>query len=246
MKTRFVATLIICSMFTMSCAGQQPNNGGKFGKVLGGIIKAATTNGALSNDEVVGGLKEALQQGINRGADSASRENGFFLNPKIKIPFPPEVQRVESTLRSVGLGGEVDKFVLALNRGAEEATKEAKPIFIKAILGMTFSDAWGILRGEKNAATMFLKRTTSPELVAAFSPVVEKALQKTQATKYYTDIAGYYNKLPFVQKVNPDLKAYATQKAIDGLFILVAEEEARIRENPLARTTELLKRVFGS
>lgn len=241
MKQILSISLIISILTLQSCAGQKIN----LGKVLGGIIDQ-TQSGALTNDDVVMGLKEALKVGINKGADSASKMNGYYLNPKIKIPFPPEVQKVENALRKIGLGSEVDKFVISLNRGAEEAAKEAKPIFINAILNMSFSDAWGILRGEKNAATMFLKRTTSAALVQAFTPTIEKALQKTQATKYYTDLATTYNALPFTQKVNPDLKGYATQKAIDGLFILVEEEEARIRENPLARTTELLKRVFGA
>jgi hypothetical protein len=241
MKRLFSISLIISVLSIQGCAGQKIN----LGKVLGGVLEQ-TQNSALTNDDVVMGLKEALKVGINKGADSASKTNGFYLNPKIKIPFPPEVQRVETALRKVGLGGEVDKFVISLNRGAEEAAKEAKPIFVNAILSMSFSDAWSILRGDKNAATMFLKRTTSAALVQAFMPAVEKALAKTQATKYYTDLATTYNALPFTQKVNPDLKGYATQKAIDGLFILVEEEEARIRENPLARTTEILKRVFGA
>ncbi len=242
MKKVFLILSVFSLIFTQSCSGQQK----PFGKVLGGIIKEATKTGGLSNDDIIAGLKEALNQGIQKGADSASREDGFFKNPLIKIPFPPEVVRVENALRKIGLGNEVDKFVLSLNRGAEEAAKEAKPIFINAILSMNFSDAMSILRGDKNAATMFLRRTTSEQLIAAFSPVVEKALQKTQASKYYTDLATTYNKLPLTQKVNPDLKLYATQKAIDGLFVLVEQEEAKIRENPLARTTDLLKRVFGS
>ncbi|GAB3509999.1 DUF4197 domain-containing protein [Emticicia fontis] len=241
MKRLVIVSLIISVLGIQSCAGQKIN----LGKVLDNISKS-TQSGGLSTDEVISGLKQALQVGINKGADSASQVNGYYLNPIIKIPFPPEVERVESALRKVGLGGEVDKFVMALNRGAEEAAKEAKPIFINAILSMNFSDAWAILRGEKNSATMFLKRTTSDQLIAKFSPVVEKALAKTQATRYYTDLATTYNKLPFVQKVNPDLKGYATQKAIDGLFILVENEEAKIRENPWARTTDLLKKVFGS
>nr|WP_041694256.1 DUF4197 domain-containing protein [Emticicia oligotrophica] len=241
MRRLFSILLLISIITIQSCAGQKI----KLGKVLDGVLNQAQ-GGSLTNDEVVSGLKEALQVGINKGADSASKVNGFYLNPKIKIPFPPEVQRVETALRKVGLGSEVDKFVLSLNRGAEEAAKEAKPIFIKAILSMSFSDAWGILRGDKNAATMYLKRTTSTALIEAFSPIVERALQKTQATKYYSDLANTYNALPFTQKVNPDLKGYATQKAIDGLFILVEEEEAKIRANPLARTTEILKRVFGA
>lgn len=241
MRRLLILSLIISVLGLQSCAGQKIN----LGKVLDNISKS-TQGGGLSTEEVVSGLKQALQVGINKGADSASRLNGYYLNPIIKIAFPPEVAKVETALRKVGLGGEVDKFVMALNRGAEEAAKEAKPIFINAILSMNISDAWGILRGEKNAATMYLKRTTSDQLIAAFSPVVEKALQKTQATRYYTDLATTYNRLPFVQKVNPDLKGYATQKAIDGLFILVENEEAKIRENPWARTTDLLKRVFGS
>ena len=241
MRRLLILSLLIGVLGIQSCAGQKIN----LGKVLDGISKSVQ-GGSLSTDEVVSGLKQALQVGINKGADSASRLNGYFLNPVIKIPFPPEVVKIETALRKVGLGGEVDKFVMALNRGAEEAAKEAKPIFVNAILSMNFSDAWAILKGEKNAATMYLKRTTSEQLIAAFSPVVEKALQKTQATRYYTDLANTYNRLPFVQKVNPDLKLYATQKAIDGLFILVENEEAKIRENPWARTTDLLKKVFGS
>lgn len=241
MRRLLILSLIVSVLGIQSCAGQKIN----LGKVLDGISKTVQ-GGSLSTDEVVSGLKQALQVGINKGADSASRINGYFLNPVIKIPFPPEVVKIETALRKVGLGGEVDKFVMALNRGAEEAAKEAKPIFINAILSMNFADAWAILKGEKNAATMYLKRTTSEQLIAAFSPVVEKALQKTQATRYYTDLANTYNRLPFVQKVNPDLKLYATQKAIDGLFILVENEEAKIRENPWARTTDLLKKVFGS
>ncbi|RFS14781.1 DUF4197 domain-containing protein [Emticicia sp. C21] len=241
MRRLLILSLIISVLSLQSCAGQKIN----LGKVLDNISKS-TQGGGLSTEEVISGLKQALQVGINKGADSASRLNGYYLNPIIKIAFPPEVAKVEAALRKVGLGGEVDKFVMALNRGAEEAAKEAKPIFINAIFSMNISDAWGILRGEKNAATMYLKRTTSDQLIAAFSPVVEKALQKTQATRYYTDLANTYNRLPFVQKVNPDLKGYATQKAIDGLFILVENEEAKIRENPWARTTDLLKRVFGS
>lgn len=141
-------------MTLQSCAGQKIN----LGKVLGGIIDQ-TQSGALTNDDVVMGLKEALKVGINKGADSASKMNGYYLNPRIKIPFPPEVQRVENALRKVGLGSEVDKFVISLNRGAEEAAKEAKPIFINAILSMSFSDAWGILRGDKNAATMLDRKS---------------------------------------------------------------------------------------
>jgi Protein of unknown function (DUF4197) len=235
---KIVVLLVLSSVFFVSC-GQKIN----LGKVVNAILSGA---GPLSEDEVGMGLKEALSVGINLGADKASAIDGYLKNPKIKIPFPPEVQKVETALRGIGLGPKVDDFILALNRGAEDAAKEAKPIFISAIKQLTIRDAISILRGDKNAATMFLKRTTSASLISAFEPFIVKSLEKTQATKYYTDIATSYNRIPLVTKINSDLKGYATQKAIDGLFLLVEEEEAKIRENPLARTSELLKRVFGS
>jgi hypothetical protein len=205
---------------------------------LGNVLGTVLNNAPLTEGEVAGGLKEALIQGITKGATQASATDGYLGNALIRIAMPPEVQKVESTLRNIGLGGEVDKFVTALNRGAETAAKEAAPIFV--------TDAFNILRGEKDAATQFLQRVTTAQLTNAFAPHVQKALNATQATKYYTDIATTYNRVPFVTKINPDLQGYATQKAIDGLFILVAQEEAKIRENPLARTSDLLKRVFGS
>lgn len=213
---------------------------------LGNVVNSVLNGAPLTEAEIGMGLKEALSVGINLGADKASALDGYFLNPAIKILLPPEVQKVENTLRSIGLGGEVDKFMLALNRGAEQAAQEAKPIFISAIKQLTITDAINILKGDKDAATQFLKRTTSANLVQAFEPIMVNSLNKTQATKYYSDIASTYNKIPFVTRINPDLKGYATQKAIDGLFLLVAQEEAKIRENPLARTSDLLKRVFGS
>ncbi|HEY9489426.1 MAG TPA: DUF4197 domain-containing protein, partial [Chryseosolibacter sp.] len=143
-------------------------------------------------------------------------------------------------------GEEVDKFVTTLNRGAEDAAKEAKPIFVEAIRAMTIEDAWSILRGENDAATQYLRRTTSGLLREKFKPVIQNSLNKVNATKYYGEIVTRYNQIPLVQKVNPDLDDYATDKAIDGLFVMIAKEEKNIRENPIARTTELLKKVFGA
>lgn len=234
-------SIVGVSFSTISC-GQKIT----LGQVVGVLGGDTSGGGAVSTTEVASGLKEALQVGISNGTANASQIDGFFLNPKIKIPFPPEVARVENTLRKIGLGNEVDKFVLSLNRGAEEAAKEAKPIFITAIKSLTIADAWGILRGDRDAATQYLKRVTSAQLIQAFSPIIDRALQKTEATKYYGDIARIYNNIPMTQKINPDLNQYATQKAMDGLFMLVADEEAKIRENPIARTSELLKRVFGA
>jgi hypothetical protein len=234
---KFILIGLVCGACTSAQISQTLNE----------VSKAAgTTQPALTTEEVGGGLKEALINGISKGADLVSITDGYFKNPEIKIPFPPDVKKVEDKLRQVGLGNKVDEFVMTLNRGAEEAAKEAKPIFINAIKQLTIEDAWGILKGNPDAATQFLKRTTTPQLKEKFSPVVKAALDKVSATKYYADVVNSYNKIPFVEKVNPDLNSYATDKAIEGLFVMVAREEKNIRENPVARTTDLLKKVFGS
>ena len=211
----------------------------KLKKVIGG-------SESLSSDEVAQGLKEALTKGVSKGSDLVSQVDGYFKNPEIKIPFPPEVKQVESRLRQIGLGDEVDRFVLTLNRGAEDAAKEAKPIFIEAVRGMTIQDAWAILKGEQDAATKYLKSSTSSLLKEKFKPIIQNSLSKVNATRYYGDLVNSYNKIPLVQKVNPDLDEYATDKAIEGLFVMIAKEEKNIRANPMARTTELLKKVFGA
>ena len=213
-------------------------------QTIGEVNKEMELEQPLTTAEVSEGLKEALIKGISTGSDLASRVDGYFKNPAIKIPFPPEVKKVEDKLRQIGLNNEVDRFILTLNRGAEEAAKEAKPIFITAIKSMTIQDAWGILKGEPDAATQYLKRTTSAQLREKFKPVIQNALNKVNATKYYGDIVNTYNQIPFVQDVNPDLNDYATEKAMEGLFVMIAKEEKNIRENPVARTTELLQRVF--
>lgn len=231
--------LLWISAFVLgACTTTQINQAlGDLNKSLGGS--------ELTTAEVAEGLKEALVKGISTGSDQASQLDGYFKNPRIKIPFPPDVKKVEDKLRQIGLGNEVDKFVMTLNRGAEDAAKEAKPIFINAIKQMTIQDAWGILKGEENAATEYLKRTTSAQLREKFEPVIANSLNKVNATKYYGDIISTYNKIPLVEKVNPDLNDYATTKAMDGLFLLIADEEKKIRQDPVARTTELLKKVFG-
>ena len=233
---------ILYILILTACTSAQIN------QTLGDVNKTLGNSGAkpVTTAEVAEGLKEALIKGISNGADLASQLDGYFKNPEIKIPFPPEVKKVEDKLRQIGLGGEVDKFVMTLNRGAEDAAKEAKPIFITAIKSMTIEDAWAILRGQPDAATQYLKRTTSAQLREKFKPVIQTSLNKVNATKYYGDIVNRYNQIPLVQKVNPNLDEYATDKAIEGLFTMIAREEKNIRENPVARTTELLKRVFGA
>jgi hypothetical protein len=209
-------------------------------------LKKAVTGESLTTEQVGEGLKEALTNGVSKGSDLVSQVDGYYKNAEIKIPFPPEAKRVEEKLRQMGLGSKVDDFIVALNRGAEDAAKEAKPIFVSAIKQMTIQDAWGILRGEQNAATQYLKRTTTAQLTEKFKPVIQRSLNNVNATKYYSDLINTYNKIPMVQKANPNLDDYATEKAIDGLFVMVAKEEKNIRENPGARTSELVKKVFSS
>jgi hypothetical protein len=238
MAKAWIAVIVVCCACTTAQINQTI---GDVNKTLG--------NGAgqpLTTSEVADGLKEALIKGISTGSDLVSQLDGYFKNPEIKIPFPPEVKKVEDKLRQIGFGSEVDKFVMQLNRGAEDAAKEAKPIFITAIRSMTIQDAWAILRGENDAATQYLKRTTSDQLKLKFKPVIQSSLNKVNATKYYSDIVTRYNQLPLVQKVNPNLDDYATDRAIEGLFLMIAKEEKNIRENPIARTTELLKKVFSA
>jgi hypothetical protein len=233
--------LLVLVLFVLAgCTSTQIN------QALGDLNKSVGVEKPLTTAEVAEGLKEALINGISNGSNQASQLDGYFKNPQIRIPFPPDVKRVEDRLRQIGMGSEVDKFIMSLNRGAEDAAKEAKPIFIAAIKQMTIQDAWGILRGDENAATEYLKRTTSPQLYEKFQPVIANSLSKVNATKYYGDLVNTYNKIPMVEKVNPDLNDYATNKAMEGLFLLIADEEKKIRKDPMARTTELLKRVFGS
>lgn len=235
MYMRKVALFGVMLLLAAACTTQQINN------ALGEILGAD----GLSSAEVADGLKQALSKGVSKGTEQASQEGGFYQNPRLRIPFPPDVRQAEERLRQIGLGKEVDRFILTLNRGAEEAAKEARPIFLDAIRNMSIQDAWDILRGEEDAATQYLRRNTGDQLRNKFKPVMSRALEQVNATRYYNDIASTYNRIPGVQQIDTDLEEYATSKALDGLFLLVAEEERNIRENPVARTTELLKRVFA-
>ena len=195
--------------------------------------------------EIGNGLKQALEIGTGKSSDQLSTVDGFFANAAIKILFPPEAQKAEKTLRSIGLGKLADNVILSLNRAAEDAAKGAKPIFVNAIKQMTIQDVTNILLGRQDAATEYFKRTTTLQLSASFKPVIQNSLNKVGATKYYGDAAAAYNKVPFVTKLNPDISDYVMQKAIDGLFVEIAKEELNIRQNLSARTTPLLQKVFG-
>jgi hypothetical protein len=198
-----------------------------------------------SSSEAGSGLKQALELGIAASANNLAMKDGYYGNNMVKVLFPPEAQKVEQTMRDLGLGSMVDKAIESFNRGAEKAAKEAAPIFVSAIKAMTINDAMGILLGKPDAATAYLKATTSPELTAKFTPIIERSLNEVNATKYWDDVITRYNKIPLVQKVNPDLTSYVTQRALDGLFLMVAKEELKIRDNAGSRTTDLLQKVFG-
>ena len=198
-----------------------------------------------SNSEINSGLKQALEVATGKSSDQLSAVNGFFGNAAVKILFPPEAQKAEKTLRSLGMGKLCDNVILSLNRAAEDAAKQAKPIFVDAIKKMTLQDVTNILLGNQDAATQYFQRTTTPQLTAKFKPVIQTSLDKVNATKYYADAAKAYNKVPFVKKMNPDISDYTTQKAISGLFIEIAKEELNIRSNLGARTTPLLQKIFS-
>ena len=203
----------------------------------------------LTNEEVIKGLKEALTVGIKNSVDSSSVLDGFLKNPAIRLPFPPDAIKVREKAINLGMQGQVDKFETTLNRAAEEAVKEALPIFKNAILNMSIQDGFAILKGGNGAATKFLKDKTSDSLAVAFLPKVKNATSKVQLTSYWNPIITKYNAtvtLTGGEKINPDLDAYVTQLAIQGLFKLVEKEENKIRKDPGARVTDLLMKVFSS
>lgn len=227
--------LFLSSIFLMLFSGCDTGK-----SILGSI-----NNGNLTNDEVVQGLKEALKLGTDSSAHGLSLLDGFYKDAAIKILMPPEAQKVEKTLRDVGFGGVVDKAVLSMNRAAEDASKSVGNIFLNAIKQMTIQDAFGILKGGNFAATDYLKQKTTPELITAFTPVVSKSLDNTNATKYWKDVFTVYNRFSN-NPVNTDLTAYVTQKALDGLFYHIGIEEQKIRQDPAARVTDILKKVFAN
>lgn len=220
---------------------------------LNGLLKKAsstvsgansTSGSSLSTDQIVAGLKEALTVGAQNSASKLSAADGFFKDAAVKILMPDEAKKVESTLRSMGMGKLVDDAILSVNRAAEDASKTAAPIFVNAVKSMSVKDALGILQGADTAATSYLRKTTNTDLTASFKPVIEQSLQKTNATKYWSEVFTAYNKVS-LKKVDPDLTNYVTSKALNGIFYYVGEEEKKIRTNPAAQVTDILKQVFG-
>ncbi len=202
---------------------------------------------ALSTSEISGGLKEALFQGIRNAVDDLGRENGFLDNDRVRIPLPKGLQRTEKTLRALGQGRRVDEFIESMNHAAEKAVPVATDVFLDSIRQMSFTDARNILfSGEDDAATQFFRRTSEDRLRDEFRPIVEDFTEQVGVTQKYKEMIGRYGALgrAFGHDAG-DLDGYVTQKALDGLFLLVADEEQKIRRDPIGRTTSILRKVFG-
>ena len=214
-------------------------------KVSSKLVISEKNNLSFSEEDASKALKETLEKGINKGVELLSLKNGFFKNPNVKIPFPPEAKSIFERLKKIGLGKELDKVVLSINRAAEDAVISSKPIFLKAVKKMNIQDAITIIGGGEHAGTNYLSSKTRNDLVIEFSPNIEKSLKKVNATKHWNVIMTSYNKIPFVKKINPNLKIYVTEQAVDGLFYILAKEEKDIRNNPRKRNSEILKKVFG-
>ncbi len=243
MKKILIPIGICASLFMTSCDVMND---------LAGVVLDGSGDSSkpkLTNTEVIQGLKEALNVGIKNSVDLTSVTDGFLGNNAIRLPFPADAQKVKDKALEWGLDGQVDKFETTLNRAAEEATKEALPIFKDAILNMSISDGFAILNGGEGAATSFLRDKTRAQLVVAFAPKVDAAISKVKLTDYWNPIINKYNTamtLTGGEKMNPDLSEYVTDKAILGLFHMVELEENKIRKDPMARVSDILQKVFGS
>lgn len=221
------------------------SGGGLLNQVARQLPGGGGGRSGLSAAEVAEGLKAALEQGAEKGANKLSMPDGFLGNAAVKILMPPEAQKVEQTLRGAGLGRQVDQAITSMNRAAEDAAKSAAPIFVNAIKQMSIQDAFNILSGAPDAATQYLRRVTTAPLTEAFRPVIGTSLEKVGATRHWNTVFTNYNRFSREQ-VNTDLNAYVTERALMGIFSQIAEEEANIRRNPGARTSDILKKVFGN
>lgn len=209
------------------------------------VINQLPNGGIITNDQIAGGLKEALNNGITNQVTKLAVEDGFYKNELTRILLPEELQKVDNTLRKIGLSKLADEGLKVLNRAAEDAVGEAIPIFVDAIKGMSFTDAKNILLGDKNSATLYLQTATSEVLYQKFNPIIANSFQKVGADKVWSDLITKYNSIPLVNKVNPDLTDYVTKEALKGVFTMVAVEELDIREKVSSRTSDLLKKVFA-
>lgn len=215
-----------------------------FGSIFKKVQEVIGGSSGVSQNEIVDGLKEALQIGTGNTVQALSQLNAYYGNPQLKIPLPQSFQKFDKILRATGFGSELDAFELSMNRAAEKAAPEAKALFVDAIKSMTFADADKILKGADNEATVYFKNKTSDKLQALFKPIIGQSMNSVGVTRYYQSLTEKIQTLPFASDYAVDLDAYVTEKSIDGLFFRLAEEEAKIRNDPAARVTELLKKVF--
>jgi len=230
--------MILATLF-VSCATNE--------KGLDILSKIFSSTGiGLTEQDAADGIREALVNGTIDGVEKVSKVDGYLGNAEIKILLPPDAIEMEKELRSIGLGKQVDQALTSMNRAAEDAAMKAKPIFMAAIKNMTITDAINIVKGNNDAATRYLEKSTSSELNKQFQPAIKISLDKVNATKYWATILTTYNKIPLVDQIDPNLPEYVTTKAIEGLFVMIANEELKIRTDPVARTSELLKKVFGN
>lgn len=205
-----------------------------------------TDSGTGMNPQLIGnGLREALGKGIDKQVSKLTKQDGFYKNQLVKIMLPSELQKVDQTLRDIGLGSLADEGIKILNRAAEDAVKEATPIFINAVKEITFTDAKNILLGPDNAATNYLEQRTNTTLYSKFNPVIKNSFAKVGADQVWTNIISRYNSVPFVTKVNPDLTDYVTNEALNGVYKMISVEEKDIRTNLSARTSTVLRQVFA-
>ena len=238
MKKTYIAALSLAVLMCVSLA---------YGGMLDNLMKGLGGSSKQGPDDstVVSGLKEALTIGTDNAVKSVSQTDGYFGNEIINILMPEKIQKVADVLRKVGYQKEVDDFILSMNRAAEKAAPMATSYFVGAIKEMSFDDAGKILNGGDTAATEFFKQKTSDKIAASFKPVVSSSMNEVGVTKKYKDMMGKYDSLPFVDKESVDLDNYVTKRAMDGLFYMVGEEEKKIRTDPAARVTDLLKTVFA-
>ena len=216
--------------------------------VLGSSVqvgRAQVNVAALTSAQAGDGLKEALSRGISTAVSSTGRPGGYFDDAAIKIEMPPNLQKVEKAMRAAGMGPKVDEFIKSMNSAAEEAAPAAKAIFMDALKSMTIEDAKGIVMGDKTAGTEYFKRTTSGKVSDAFKPVIDKSMDKVGVTAQFNALMGNAPSIPFMKTPSVDINAYVLQKAVDGLFVVMGQEEVKIRTNPAAQVTPLLKMVFG-
>ncbi len=236
MIARIIPTIIIVLLITQPASAQ-------FDRLLKGL--GVSGQKGLSDVKIGEGLKEALKVGTENTVSLTGKTDGFFLNQAIKILMPEKLRTLEKGLRTVGYGPQVDEFVLSMNRSAERAAPFAKQIFWDAIGEMTFEDVRKIFSGHETAATDYFKGKTSDRLSVVFKPIVDRAMNEVGVTRQYKELVGRYEAIPFVKKESFDIDQYVVSKALDGLFHVLGEEEKKIRTNPAARTTDLLKEVFG-